>query len=52
MQKNPAVNRESKFDPQKGQFIRSGKVDQWKTHMSEELIKQFDNWIEATSKIL
>lgn len=52
MQINPALNCENEFDQSKGKFIRSGTVDQWKTVMSKELINQFDDWIQANSRVL
>ena len=57
MKKNPAINgsvvaattiNESKLFGKnfksEGEFIRKGESGQWKSSMSKEVIKQFDNW--------
>ncbi|XP_048510868.1 luciferin sulfotransferase-like [Athalia rosae] len=58
MKANSAVNNESvieesqKFNAgeRKGTFLRSGKVGQWKTGMTEELAQKFDEWTESKLK--
>lgn len=50
MKSNPAVNYEEHIKMNKqmrsinadGEFIRSGKVDQWKEEMSDSVIQRFD----------
>ncbi|KOC59245.1 Sulfotransferase 4A1 [Habropoda laboriosa] len=51
MKSNPAVNYEDHIKMNRqmksinvdGEFIRSGKVDQWREEMSESVIERFDN---------
>lgn len=62
MKSNPAVNREStiatvkKFNPFgnsvviEGEFIRNGNIGQWKSSMSNEMIKKFDEWTQQNLK--
>ncbi|XP_015594906.1 amine sulfotransferase [Cephus cinctus] len=58
MKANPAVNYEEVIEINKkfklietdGEFMRSGKVDQWKGKMSPEVINQFDNWTNENLK--
>lgn len=38
------INKKFKLIEGDGQFMRSGKVDQWKGSMSEEYIKLFEDW--------
>lgn len=58
MKANPAVNYEEVVELNKkfklietdGQFMRSGKVNQWKGKMSDEIIAQFDRWTDENLK--
>lgn len=58
MKANPAVNYEEVVELNKkfklietdGQFMRSGKVNQWKGKMSDQVIAQFDRWTEENLK--
>ncbi|XP_014205449.1 sulfotransferase 1C4-like [Copidosoma floridanum] len=62
MKKNPAlnlnhvagiINEKKMFGTNfkaEGDFLRKGLVGQWKTEMSEELIKKFDDWTEEKLK--
>ncbi|XP_003424762.3 luciferin sulfotransferase-like [Nasonia vitripennis] len=58
MKANPAVNYEEVVELNKkfklietdGQFMRSGKVNQWKGKMSDQVIEQFDRWTEENLK--
>ena len=46
MQKNPKFNRMDQIyfiDPSRGQFIRSGKVGEWKKYFSSEQEQAFDS---------
>lgn len=52
MKNNPAVNyeeaveinRKFKLIEKEGKFMRSGKINQWKETMNNEMINKFDNW--------
>lgn len=58
MKANPAVNYQHEVAQFQvitgskigGDFIRNGNVDQWKTVMSPDVIKRFDDWIAKCSK--
>lgn len=59
MRKNKACNLEDMLEERHGKgffqkvgdyFIRKGQVGDWKNHMSPELSKKFDDWIEANTK--
>lgn len=58
MKKNPAVNYEAVVEINRtfnlidaeGQFMRSGKVGEWKDKMTPELIDKFDAWTEKNLK--
>ncbi len=58
MKKNPAINSDylnsfvSRFNISKesGEFVRSGKVGEWRTSMKPELQDRFQNWITKNSK--
>ena len=58
MKANPAVNYEEAIEINKrfkliekeGEFMRSGKLNQWKDTMSREMIEQFDTWSKECLK--
>ena len=53
MRKNPSVNKiyELPYDPKNGSsFIRNGKVGDWKTHFDEEMMAEWDKWLEDEFK--
>lgn len=47
MKENPVNNF---VNNDKGSFIRKGIVGDYKNHMSPEMEKQFDKWIEENNK--
>lgn len=54
MQRNPAVNLEPIISgmgeaSDSVKFIRKGEVGDWRNHMSAEMSKRFDRWIEQQS---
>lgn len=59
MKKNRSVNMEPVLETRIGveikedlfqAFIRNGRVGDWKTHMSPEMSKRFDDWIEENTR--
>ncbi|KAG7191123.1 hypothetical protein KM043_007155 [Ampulex compressa] len=57
MAANPAINLQRIITESNGEnensdfkFIRKGKVGDWKNHMSEDLARSFDEWIEKNSR--
>ncbi|RZB73451.1 amine sulfotransferase [Asbolus verrucosus] len=59
MRDNRGCNMEGILDTKHGQgffnrigdhFIRKGKIGDWKNHMTPELAKRFDDWIEENTK--
>ncbi len=59
MKKNPVVNKEgftknfvSKLNitEESGDFIRAGKVGEWKEAMKPEIQERFKTWIEENSR--
>jgi estrone sulfotransferase len=59
MRDNPGCNFERILEETYGKdffkrvgnhFIRKGQVGDWKNHMSPELAKRFDDWIEENTK--
>ncbi|XP_015110400.1 amine sulfotransferase [Diachasma alloeum] len=58
MKNNKAVNHQSMFEFTKkylnavgnAEFIRRGQVNQWKTEMTPEILKKFDDWISKNLK--
>ena len=54
MKANPAVNYEEaveinkrfKLIEREGEFMRNGKLNQWREHMSKEMVNRFDSWTE------
>lgn len=58
MRSNKACNAEILLDGKMGKnyfqkmgyhFIRKGEVGDWRNHMSEEMSKRFDEWIEKNT---
>ena len=54
MKANPAVNKEEAFKrtgifkliEREGKFMRNGQLNQWREHMSKEMVNRFDSWTE------